>query len=125
MIAVVAGGDVKGQAVKLFSRKTGELEQNVRAQVDGAALTADGRFLAITEFRSGNGYHLILRDLQGKKTVVELRLGSNGYCSLAVVGKHVAAYEARDDQITVVEAETGKLVTKFKSGTFRKSKEFG
>ncbi len=125
VIAVVTGRDVSGESVKVFSRKTGELEQNVRGQVDGAAFTADGRFLAITEFRPGNGYHLVLRDVQGKKTVAEFDLGSNGYCSLAAAGKHVAACESRDAQITVVEAETGKAVMKLKSEGFRKRKEFG
>jgi hypothetical protein len=125
VVAVVTGRDVSGESVKVFSRKTGELEQNVRGQVDGAAFTADGRFLAITEFRPGNGYHLILRDIQEKKPIAELRLGSNGYCSLAVTGNRVAAFESKDDQITVVEAETGTVVKKLKSGSFRKRKEFG
>src|SRR5262249_17255739 len=70
------------------------------------------------------GYHLILRDIQGKKTIAELRLGSNGYCSLAVMGNRVAAYESRDDRITVVEAETGTAVKRLNSGDFRKRKEF-
>jgi hypothetical protein len=119
VIAVVTGSE----SVKVFSRKTGELAQNVRGRVDGAVFTADGRFLAITEFRSDNGYYLILRDIQGKKTIAELRLGSN-YCSLAVTGKRVVAYDWRDDQITVVEAETG-IVEKFKSGSFRKRTDAG
>jgi WD40 repeat protein len=121
VIAVVTGRE----SVKVFSRKTGELEQNIRGQIDAGAFTADGRFLAITEFRPGNGYHLVLRDIQGKKTVAELRLGGNGYCSLAVAGKRVAAYESKDDQITIVEAESGAVVKKFKSGTLRKRKDFG
>lgn len=125
VVAVVTGRDVSGESVKVFSRNSGELEQNVRGQVDGAALTADGKILAITEFRSGNGYHLILRDIQVKKTIAELRLGSNGYCTLAVAGNRVAAYESNDDQITVVEAETGTVVKKLKSGSFRKRREFG
>src|SRR5262249_29001237 len=81
-------------------------------------------FLAITEFRPGNGYYLVLRDVQGKKMVAEWRLGSNGYCSLAVARKHVAAYEANDDRITVVETETGKAGKTLKYGSFRKRQEF-
>src|SRR5262249_38656902 len=82
LIAVVTGRELSAKSVKLFSRKTGELQQNVRGQVNNVAFTADGRFLAITEFRPGNGYHLILRDVKAKRTIAERRLGSNGYCSL-------------------------------------------
>src|SRR5262249_50715089 len=71
------------------------------------------------------GYHLILRDIQGKKTIAELRLGSNGYCSLAVMGNRAAAYESGADQITVVEAETGAAAKILKSGSVRKRKKFG
>jgi WD40 repeat protein len=121
VIAVVTGRE----SAKVFSRKTGELEQNIRGEINAAAFTADGRFLAITEFRPGEGYHLVLRDIQGKKTVAELRLGSNGSCSLAVAGKRVAAYESLDDQVTIVEAETRTAVKKLKSRSFRKTNEFG
>lgn len=124
LIAIVTERDMSSGSVKVFSRKTGELEQNVRGQIDGAAFTADGRFLAITEFRPGSGYYLVLRDVQGKKTVAEWHLGSNGYCSLAVARKHVAAYETNDERITVVEAETGKTVKTLKSSSFRKRQEF-
>jgi hypothetical protein len=110
LIAIVTDGDMSSRSVKVFSRKTGELEQNIRGQINGAAFTADGRFLAITEFRPSNGYYLILRDVQGKKTVAEWRLGSNGYCSLAVAGTHVVAYESNDDQITVIDVKARKVV---------------
>jgi hypothetical protein len=119
-IAVLTGG-----SVKVFSRKTGEFEQNVRGQIDGVAFTTDGRFLAITEFRPLDGYRLILRDITGKRPIADLRLGSNGSCSLAVAGHRVAAYESNNDQITVVQAETGAVVRKLKSGSFRKGKLFG
>jgi hypothetical protein len=110
LIAILTEGDISSRSVKLFSRKTGELEQNVRGQIDGAAFTPDGRFLAITEFRPSDGYYLVLRDVQGKKAVAELCIGGNGYCSLAVAGRYVAAYESRDDQITLAETETGRVV---------------
>jgi DNA-binding beta-propeller fold protein YncE len=113
-------------AVKVFSRTTGELEQNVHGyQISQAKLTADGRFLAITEFRPGNGYHLVLRNIQGKKTVTEVSLGSNGTCTLAVAERHVAACESNSDRITVVETETGKVVKTVATKSFRKRKGFG
>jgi WD40 repeat protein len=120
VVAVTADRD----SVKVFSLKTGELEQNVRGKIDAAVIAVDGRRLAITEFRPGEGYYLLLRDIQEKKSVAEVRLGSNGQCSLAVAGNRVAAYEGRDDQITLAEADTGKVLKKLKSGNFRKVKEF-
>ncbi|HBI41968.1 MAG TPA: hypothetical protein DDY78_03800 [Planctomycetales bacterium] len=120
VIAVVTG-KVSFDAVKIFSRKTGELEQNVHGeQISGAAFTPDGRFLAITEFRPPYQY-LVLRDIQGKKTIADLPLGGAGYCSLAVTGNRVAAYESQSGQLTVVEAATGKLVKTIKTEEFRKS----
>lgn len=129
VIAVVTVRD-SSFAVKVFSRKSGELEQNIHGyHIDRAAFTADGRFLAITEFRPDGGflggYHLVLRDIPGKKTVAEVSLGSNGYCSLAVAGQTVAAYESDSGRITVVEAETGKVVKDIKTESFRKRKGFG
>ncbi len=108
-------------AVKIFSRKTGELEQNIHChEIGGAAFTPDGRFLAITDFRSGQGYYLVIRDIHGKKTIAEVPLGNNGVCSLAVAANRFAAYESNADQITVVKADTGTVVKKFRSGSFRK-----
>jgi hypothetical protein len=116
VIAVIStslGGSAA--SVKVFSQKTGELEQNVRDRISRAALTPNGRFLAMCAFRSGtgksgtgSGTYLVLRDLQGKKTLAEWRLGGGGYISLAVAANRVAVYESRADQITVVEAQTGK-----------------
>jgi Domain of unknown function (DUF4878)/WD domain, G-beta repeat len=125
VLAVVTERELSSESVKLFSRKTGELEQNVRCQVNDVAFTADGRFLAITEFRPGNGHHLILRNIQEKKPIADLPLGSNGYCTLTVAGNRVAAYESNDDQITVVDAETGTVVIKCKSGNSRQRGGFG
>jgi WD40 repeat protein len=123
---------VLADSVKVFSRKTGELEQNIHGHVDRASLTSDGKVLAFTEFRSGegeftsgNGFHLVLRSIQGKKTIADVPLGSNGYCSLSVAGNRVAAYESNDDQFTIVDAESGKVLKAFNSGSFRKPKEFG
>jgi WD40 repeat protein len=112
------------RSVKVFSRETGELEQNIRGQINGAAFTADGRFLAFTEFRPSDGYYLVLRDIQEKKTVAEWRLGGSGYCSLAVARTHVVAYESDDDQITVIDVKTRRVVETLKSESVRKRKEF-
>jgi hypothetical protein len=132
VIAVLKGSVLFCGPVKVFSRKTGELEQNVRAQIDRAAFAADGRVLAMTEYRPGKGHYLILRDIQGKKTTAELSLGKRGShfsrgapCSLGVTGDRVVVYNPNDDQITVVNATTGAAVKKLKSGSFRKRKEFG
>lgn len=124
-IAITTGNNPSDNSVKLFSRKTLELELNVRGQINSAQLTSAGRFLAITEFRPSNGYYLVLRDVKAKKLIAEIRLGGNGYCTLAVGGKHVAAYESHDGQITVVETEIGKIVKKLKSPSFEKARDFG
>ena len=63
----------------------------------------------------------MLRDVKAKKLIAEIRLGGNGYCTLAVSGKHVAA----DGQITVVETEIGKIVKKLKTPSFEKARDFG
>jgi WD40 repeat protein len=118
VVAVCVAG-----AVKVFSRKTGELEQNLQAgSSSGAAFSADGRSLAVTGWRSGQGQSLVLRDIRGKKTIADLRLGFGGYTSLAVAGKRLAAYETEYDELTVLETGTGKVVKKFKTRTFRKRK---
>jgi WD40 repeat protein len=124
IVAIVTGGDMFSRSVKVFSRETGELEQNIRGQINGAAFTADGRFLAFTEFRPSDGYYLVLRDIQEKKTVAEWRLGGSGYCSLAVARTHVVAYESDDDQITVIDVKTRRVVETLKSESVRKRKEF-
>jgi hypothetical protein len=117
VVAVVAVGLNEWQtAVKVFSRKTMELEQNVRSEdrneINDAALLAEGNFLAITEMRPKKGYHLILRDLQRKKTTAELNLEDKnalkfgfgrGYCCLAVTGNRVAAYASHTDEITLAQ----------------------
>lgn len=121
-IMAVTTGRSSGESVRVLSRKTGELEQNLRGQVSQAALTDTGRFLAITQFQPSVGFHLILRDIEAKKNIAELRVGGNGYCSLAVGGKYVAIYESRENQLTLVEAETGKVLKKFGTPTFRKTK---
>jgi hypothetical protein len=115
-IAVMTTGRKLDGAVKIFSRKTGELVQNIHGrEVKEMAFTVDGRFLAITEFRTGQGFHLVLRDIQGKKTIAESNLGGNGYCSLAVAGMFAAGQETEVNRITVVEADTGRLVKEFVS----------
>ncbi len=121
VIAVVTVHD-NSFAVKIFSRKTGELEQNIHFQgVDGAAFTPDGRFLEIAVWRPISGTYLVIRDIKGKKTIAEVDLG--GDCSLAVAGNRVVA--GRAGQITVVEADTGTVVKKFWPGSFRKTEESG
>jgi WD40 repeat protein len=117
-VAVVTSGAFV-ESVKIFSRETGELEENIRGQVNEAAFSASGRFLAITECRKG-GYHLTLRDIQKKKPIAEVGLGNFSWCSLAMAGNWVAAYESDHDQITVVQAETGTVVKKLKPASFLK-----
>jgi WD40 repeat protein len=93
-------------AVRVFSRKTGELVQNIHGHdYDKVAFTADGRILAITEYR-----HLLLRDIQEKKTVAEFFLEGAVSWSLAMSEKHVAVSERDGGRISVLQAETGKLV---------------
>jgi hypothetical protein len=112
------------QAVKVFSRKTGGLEQNIHGyQFEHVAFTADGRFLAFIEFRHIQGYYFVLRDIQGKKTVAEVSLGTNGSYSLAVTGTRVATFTKHADRITVVEVDTG--VAKIECTSFRERKGFG
>ena len=131
-IAIVTSHTLSASAdaVKIFSRKTGELMQNIHGREMGkVAFTADARFLAFTG-ESGGGYSLFLRDVQEKKTVAEVLLGHRSRFSLAVAGKHVAVHESNDYRsddyrITVVEAETGKLVKILNSGSFRKTEGFG
>jgi WD40 repeat protein len=123
VIAVVTGTTAYSGSVRVFSLKSGELEQNIRGQISDAVLTGDGRFLAFTEFRPSKGFHLTIRDIQLKKTTAELRLGGNGSCALAAAGNHVAAHESSDDKTTIVEADTGKVATTFKSADFRKINE--
>ncbi len=121
---------VLSDSLKIFSRKTGELEQTVHGNGLGrAAFTLDGGFLAVTDWRSstlhsGNSHHLVLRDIRGKKTIATLDLGFSADC-LAVAEKHVAAHDGYSDRIAVVEATTGKFVKRLNPGTFRKTKKDG
>jgi WD40 repeat protein len=111
-------------AVKVFLRKTGELVQNVHTQGIGTvALTEDGRFLLMTEFRAGS-HQLAIRDIQEKKSVGDLLLGGNGYSTLALARNRAAAHESASDQITVVQIETGKLLDRHKPTTFRTTTGF-
>jgi hypothetical protein len=64
-IAVVTGG-----SVKVFSRKSGELEQNVRGSVDAAALTAEGKMLAISVFRPGHGRYVVFATSKRKRRLL-------------------------------------------------------
>ncbi len=116
------------KAVKIFSRKTGELEQNIHGRqidINRATFAVGGRLLAMTEFRRGKGYFLVLRDVPEKKTVAEVNLVGTGYCCLALAEKNVAAYESNSGRITVVETATGMLVKEINSGNFRKRQRFG
>jgi WD40 repeat protein len=124
-IAVVENqGLGSGGVVKVFSRMTGEYTQNIRGRISDAAFSQDGRYLAVVEFRSANGFHLIFRDVTAKKTIAEIRMGRNGTPSLSVAGKYAAVYESDEDQITVAEIDTGKVVKRFKNSPFRKWKQF-
>ena len=81
--------------------------------------------LAMIEYRDNkdgyHDYHLVLRDIHKKKTVAEVSLRRDyGRCFLATARKHVAAYKLVDGRITVVDVETGKVVKKFESESFRK-----
>src|SRR5262249_37751126 len=111
-------------SVRVFSRKNGELEQNIRSHVGAAAFTADGRFLAIIstyydEVRRGKGGYLVLRDMQEKKPIAEVPLGF-GFCFLSVSGNRLAAWASWSEEITVVETEGGHAVKKLKSGCRRR-----
>jgi WD40 repeat protein len=109
-------------SLKIFSRKTGELEQNVHIGFDERGeFTAGGRLLAITESRFDNGCYLVLRDVQMKKTVAEVRLGDSRPHILTLTENRVAIYEGLSGQITVVETKTGAVVKKSMSQSFIKT----
>jgi WD40 repeat protein len=111
-IAVVTSGYVSGPAhsVKVFSRKTGELEQNINCEARAVAFTTDGRLLAI-----GVGRELILRDIQEKKTIAKVALAAAyQHMSLAVAGKWVAVYEPYNLYGAVLDAKKGTIVKNIK-----------
>ncbi len=124
VLAVLAGKETYRRSLKLFSEKTGELEQNIRGALGSVGFCRDGSILAFTEFRNG-GHYLVLRDVKQKKTVADVRIGDSGQTALAASAATVAAYESHRDQITLVNAETGAVVKKIAAGEFRKRKDSG
>ncbi len=126
-VSMIQGAPIDSSfAVRVFSRKTGELEQKIHHDIRAAALTPDGRFLAMMESRSGpmSRSYLVIRDIQKKKTIAEVDLGDySDLYSLAVAGNRVAAWDGAKDQITVVQADTGTVVKKFRSQSFLNRKE--
>lgn len=114
IIAVVTGNDFGGRAVRIFSRKTGELKQNIHRSdhIQKVAFTANRQLLAIAESPLGKGYSLVFHDVQRKKKPAKLDFGGNGYWSLAMAEKYLAVYTSQESQIAVVDANTRKVAKK-------------
>jgi WD40 repeat protein len=128
-ISVVADGFGSGQAVKVFSSQTGELTQNIRGEINDAAFSRDGRYLALVEFQRIDERHLVLRDVAGKKTVADVRIGDKmgSAKSLSIAEKLAATYAPRAEEVCIVEFETGTVVKRLKAKEFlgEKPKQFG
>jgi WD40 repeat protein len=109
------------ESVKIFSRATGELEQNIHfQQIYKVGTTTDGRILAVNGFNSGRGHYFVLRSIQTKKTILEIPL--TGENSFAVMGGRVAAFDSWNDQIIYANAESGAVIKELKLKTLRKRK---
>jgi hypothetical protein len=102
-------------SVKIFSRKTLEMERNFRGPITDESVAGGNVLALLIDYDGERGKRLVLHDIKAKKQVAHIGLDQNYVYSLADGGKYFAfggrhfSGKKGDGQVTILNAETGKV----------------
>ena len=105
----------RNPTVKIFSRKTLEMERNFRGPITVECVAGGNVLALLIDYDGDQGKRLVLHDINAKKQIAHIGLDQNYVYSLAAAGKYLAfqgrhfSGKNRDGQVTILDAETGKV----------------